>query len=162
MGIRLLNLLAVLGAACAFPFGGFEKKQEGVGVWREDDPPVTAQECVRAHGHHQMSRALPFYSPGKAHAPYFPRSPFALSFNSVSPTSLDPDMSKLNEYLQAEKENSINAESIYGDLQNRFEAVKRQYMQQETERLAMRKALRAAQTNAKTYAVARNFCPIPP
>ena len=29
-------------------------------------------------------------------------------------------MTKLNEYLQAEKMNSINVEGLYGDLQKRF------------------------------------------
>jgi hypothetical protein len=38
----------------------------------------------------------------------------------MDPSSLEPDMSKLNEYLQAEKTNSINVESLYGDLQRRF------------------------------------------
>ena len=68
---------------------------------------------------------------------------------SADPTSLDPDMTKLNEYLMAEKANSINVEGLYGDLQKRFNALKQEWVRAETERNAMRKALRGAQASAQ-------------
>ena len=37
-------------------------------------------------------------------------------------------MVKLNEYLQAEKANSINVEGLYGDLQKRFSMLKTEWV----------------------------------
>ena len=70
----------------------------------------------------------------------------------MDPATLEPDMSKLNEYLQAEKANSINVEGLYADLQKRFTALRLEWVRSETERAAMRRALRAAQVSASKCA----------
>ena len=72
-----------------------------------------------------------------------------LCFRSLAPESLDSDLSKLNDFLQAEKANSINTEALYGDLQRRFFYLKQEWVKQEAERTAMRKALLVAQANGK-------------
>eukprot|EP00900_Chrysochromulina_parva_P017367 jgi/Chrpa1/25631/Chrysochromulina_OHIO_Genome00009475-RA len=70
--------------------------------------------------------------------------------------SAEVDMSKLNEYLQADKENEINVESLarlehrYADLQSRFNAVKREWQRADVERQAMRRALTEARKNVET------------
>ena len=69
---------------------------------------------------------------------------------SLDPVAaLDPDLVKLNEFLQAEKTNSINVEGLYGDLQKRFNALKDEWVKAETERQAMRKALLQAQASVR-------------
>ena len=45
---------------------------------------------------------------------------------------------------------SVVQESLYGDLQNRFDALKAEWVKAETERQAMRRALRAAQSSVQT------------
>ncbi len=63
-------------------------------------------------------------------------------------TPVDQDMAKLNDYIQAERVNEINMETLYGDLQRRFTEVKADWSRADAERLAMRKALRTAQAQA--------------
>lgn len=72
----------------------------------------------------------------------------ASHLRSEGPSNLDPDLSKLDGYLQAEKANSINAEGLYVDLQKRFNALKMEWKRAEAERTAMRRALLAAQISA--------------
>jgi hypothetical protein len=71
----------------------------------------------------------------------------------VSP-SLPPTLGRLNEYLQADKANEINVETLYGDLQRRFSELKADWSRADAERVAMRKALRAAQAQTSEMAEA--------
>ena len=70
----------------------------------------------------------------------------------AGPTTLDPDLSKLSEYLQKEKENSINVEMLHADLIKRFTKLKQEWVRAENERSAMRKALLKAQEGSKRTA----------
>ena len=101
-----------------------------------------------------MHRNAP--SPHRTHSTTFfsvaTNAPSLHCTRSLDPTSLDPDMTKLNEYLQAEKANSINVEGLFGDLQKRYAMLKTEWMRTETERQAMRKALRAAQAGSTKLA----------
>jgi len=70
-----------------------------------------------------------------------------------SDASLDPqletEMSKLNDYLQANKDNEVHVESLYADLQRRFSALKDEWSRADMERAAMRKGLRSAQQSVQ-------------
>merc|ERR1711988_774616 len=61
----------------------------------------------------------------------------------------DTDMVKLNDFIQADKENEVNVERLYADLQQRFNAIKAEASTRETERSAMRRALMEARQHAQ-------------
>lgn len=65
-------------------------------------------------------------------------------------TGQSDDMAKLNTYLQAEKENEINVESLYADMQKRFEALKQEWVRADSDRQTMRKSLAEARKNVET------------
>ena len=81
--------------------------------------------------------------------PFFETTQGRKDAETVGPQDLDADVSKLNEYLQADKENSLNVESLYGDLQRRFSQLKAEWVRAETERLAMKKALKEARVHTQ-------------
>ena len=60
-----------------------------------------------------------------------------------TPTSRTP-----RRYIQADKENEIHVEALYADLQRRFTTLKSEWSRGETERIAMRRALKTAQATA--------------
>ena len=66
--------------------------------------------------------------------------------------ALTADISKLNDYIQQDKENSVHTEALYADLQKRFAALRNEWTRQEAERLATRKALRTAQAASQALA----------
>ena len=62
----------------------------------------------------------------------------------------DTDMAKLNEFIQANKENEVNTEALYTDLFKRFNAVREEFNRADVERQAMRRALQEARKNTQT------------
>ena len=76
-----------------------------------------------------------------------------LQGDTVQNSALAADIEKLNEYIQADKENSVHTEHLYADLQQRFQALMGEWSRQESERLATRKALHTA--NAGMQALSR-------
>ena len=53
---------------------------------------------------------------------------------STKPHALDADMARLNQYLQAEKAASVNVESLYADLQKKFNFLKDDWEKAEADR----------------------------
>jgi chromosome segregation ATPase len=71
------------------------------------------------------------------------------SDTEVLVAAADHDMVKLNDFIQADKENEVNVERLYADLQQRFTAIKTEATRGETERSAMRRALMEARQHAQ-------------
>jgi len=69
---------------------------------------------------------------------------------AVLAAAADADMAKLNEYIQADKENEMNVESLYADLQRRIGAMKAEWTRADVERQAMRRALSEAREHVQT------------
>ena len=60
------------------------------------------------------------------------------------------DMVKLNDLIQAEKQNEYNIEALYADMQKRLSALKEEHTRSETERVSMRRSLNEARTHVAT------------
>jgi len=69
---------------------------------------------------------------------------------AVLAAAADADMAKLNEYIQADKENEMNVESLYADLQRRIGAMKAEWTRADVERQSMRRALSEAREHVQT------------
>ena len=55
--------------------------------------------------------------------------------------------------MQADKQNSVNVEALYADLQKRFMMLKQEWSRAEVERQTMRKSLRTAQQQISKLAL---------